>query len=120
MKKINSIGYGGKVIGVGLLFAVVAPIALTILPIPSAQINFLRKGSVIIGGVILGLFTIWLMIEFYQDRKMNGYFLSNRNRMLKISENCYECQACGNRELTADSICCSVCGIKFEEDEKIE
>lgn len=115
MKKINSIGYGGKVIGTGLVFAVVVPVVLTILPIPSGACDVLRKGSFIIGGVILGGFAVWLMIEFYQDRKMNGYFLRNRNRMLKIGEGCYECQACGNRVLKADSQYCGVCGIRFEK-----
>nr|WP_297933934.1 hypothetical protein [uncultured Lachnoclostridium sp.] len=40
--------------------------------------------------------------------------MTNRNRILKVGDNRYECQACGNRELKSDSKFCSVCGIKFE------
>jgi hypothetical protein len=113
VKKINSIGYGGKVILVGILFTFIIPIILYFVPFQWNLLNLISKISFLIGIIILLLFFIWLKIELHQDKKINEYFRKNKNKKLSIGNGIYECQACGNREVKLIDQRCSVCGIRF-------
>jgi high-affinity Fe2+/Pb2+ permease len=113
MKKINSIGYGGKVISVGILCAFIIPIIIFFFPYKCGLLNLVSKISLIAGILILLLFSIWLKIELYQDKKMNRYFENNKGKKLSIGDGIFECQACGNRQIKPSDNRCNVCGIKF-------
>lgn len=113
MKKINSIGYGGKVILVGILFTFNIPILIYFVPYKCSLFNIISKISFLIGILILLLFFIWLKIELYQDKKMNEYFANNKNTISSIGENKFECPTCGNRLVKPSDKWCSVCGVKF-------
>lgn len=113
MKKINSIGYGAKVIFSGILFAVLIPIIILIVPYKCSLLCSFSKISFWSGILILILFFIWLKIELYQDKKMNDYYEKNKNRKLSIGDGKFECQACGNRQVKFEDARCSVCGIEF-------
>jgi Ca2+/Na+ antiporter len=113
MKKINSIGYGGKVILVGILFTFIFPIIIFFVPYKCSLLNLVSKVSFWVGILILLLFFIWLNIELYQDKKINKHFEKNKNKKISIEDGKFECQACGNRQVKLSDKRCSVCGIKF-------
>lgn len=115
--KINSIGYGGKIlvlIGVFLLLIPSLLLALQYffyLPI----IHALIRVSLIIGAIIVALFVLLLMVEFSQDRRINRYYASHTNMKIQLSDGRYECQSCGNTRLKASDRQCGICGVKFVE-----
>jgi uncharacterized paraquat-inducible protein A len=117
MKKINSNKYGGTVIGIGLIMAFVIPtIAKIILTIyRKLYLKLILWISFFIGILILFLFSIWLLIEFHQDKYWNHYYLNRKNEKLKLKNSVYECQSCGNRNVKEADKNCSVCGLKFKE-----
>lgn len=115
MKKINSIDYGGKVIGLGIIFAVILPALLWLLDrVIKYNISILIKISIIIGLLILAIFFIHLMIELYQDHKIDKYYDSHRNIKIPIKNGMYECASCGNRKVKKEDTECQVCGVHFE------
>ncbi|MBQ7944781.1 MAG: hypothetical protein IJ326_12050 [Lachnospiraceae bacterium] len=93
MKKINSIDYGGKVIGIGCIFALGIPIILLMINqvVALKLISILIIASVAIGGIILAGFFIHLAIELRQDKKIDAYYSRHKNIKLKISDTYYEC-----------------------------
>ncbi len=117
VKKINSIDYGGKVIGIGCVFALGIPAVLLCIN-QIAQLNcvlMLAIGSAVIGGIILVGFFIHLAIELRQDKKIDAYYSRHKNIKLKISDTYYECSTCGNRKLKVNSKNCNICGCRFED-----
>ncbi len=62
------------------------------------------------GVVLFVLFLLLLAVEFAQDRSMDIQSQRTRNRKLKISDEYYECQGCGNRRVRAADDKCQVCG----------
>lgn len=119
MKKINSIGYGAKVIGIGMLFALIIPIIISVIScfIELAFLNIFAKVSCIVGGIILFAFFILLMIELHQDKRLNSYYEGQKNRKLPLENGRYECQACGNREVGVKDKICRICGIEFRNED---
>jgi hypothetical protein len=113
MKKINSIGYGGKIIFVGIVFAFIIPILLSFISRNESILLEISKISFGIGVLILVLFFVWLKIELYQDKKLNIYYEKNKNEKLIIGEYAYECQVCGNRRVRQSDKTCNICGNKF-------
>lgn len=115
MKKINSIWYGGKVILAGAILAFGVPGGIWILPGESEILNMIGMVSFGAGAMILVGFGIWLGIELHQDKRLNGYYDRNRNRIMKVGKDVYECQACGNRKVRPGDASCSVCGVHFQK-----
>lgn len=117
VKKINSIDYGGKVIGIGCVFALGIPTILLIINqvVTLKLISILAIGSAVIGGIILVGFFIHLAIELRQDKKIDAYYSRHKNIKLKISDTYYECSTCGNRKLKVNSKNCDICGCRFED-----
>lgn len=117
MKKINSIDYGGKVIGIGCVFALGIPTILLVINqvVALKLISILAIVSAAIGGIILAGFFIHLAIELRQDKKIDAYYSRHKNIKLQVGKNRYECGACGNREIKEYSINCDVCGCRFED-----
>lgn len=112
MKKINSIWYGGKVI---LLGSILVVMPLGIIPFDFKILNIISQISLTIGCIILIGFGILLTIELHQDKKMNLYHTSRLMNKLVISENKYECQVCGNRNIKKSDSHCIICGTHFTE-----
>ncbi len=79
MKKINSIDYGGKVIGIGLVFLALIPVVLYALNsfLGSPLVHTLMIISLIIGAVIEVGFGCVLLIELRQDRIISKHYESN-------------------------------------------
>lgn len=79
MKKINSINYGGKVIGIGLIFVLIIPVVLFFLNliVKSHVIQVIQIISIVIGLLIEVAFFIHLAIELKQDRIINKYYCNN-------------------------------------------
>lgn len=79
MKKINSIDYGGKVIGTGLVFLVAIPAMLYVLNcfLHSPVIQTLMTVSLMIGAIIEAGFGCVLLIELRQDRIIRQYYEAN-------------------------------------------
>lgn len=120
MKKINSIGYGGRVIGVGTVLLAVVPLALKIASYLTGRLVFplLSKISFGCGAVILVGFAILLAIELHQDKRLNNYYQNKMNERIALPNNLFECAACGNRQVAAHDTSCSVCGIRFKLEEE--
>lgn len=79
MKKINSIDYGGKVIGIGLIFLIAFPAALYFLDnVTDVSINrVIMHVSVGIGIAIEVAFFVRLSIELHQDKIINRFYQAN-------------------------------------------
>ena len=79
MKKINSIDYGGKVIGIGLVFLIVIPVLLYILNLylNSYVIQVVLFVSMGIGFIMEAGYSCLLTIELRQDRLINEYYKEN-------------------------------------------
>ena len=119
MKKINSINYGGKIIGVGLMIMFVIPGMLMLI---NTILNYdvilmLSRLLFLIGAVILICFTVHLLIEFHQDKKVDKYYSKHRNVKIKINDGKYECGACGSRNIGPNDDFCNTCGCKYEQAE---
>ena len=115
MKKINSIGYGGKILGCVNVFTLVIPgimqAALFIYKSPILAVCMKISFGI---GIFISLFFIGLLtIEFHQDKRMNMYYETQKNKKLNLGKGLYECQACGNRTVRSEDKNCSVCGILF-------
>jgi len=117
MKKINSIGYAHRIIGLAVLFLIAIPSLLYLsnshlhLPV----LALLIKWSLGIGGIIIIFLTVLLTIEFRQDKRMNKYFEDNKNVRIPLRNGLYECQACGNMQVKREHRSCTVCGINFKD-----
>ena len=122
MKKINSINYGGKIIGIGLIIMFVIPGLLIFIHtiLKHKAILLLSRLLFIIGAVILVCFTVHLLIELYQDKKIDKYYSKHRNVKIKLNDGKYECGVCGSRNIDLNDIFCNTCGCKYEhaEDKK--
>lgn len=118
MKKINSIGYGGEVIGSGIMMAFILPGIIHILPF---QNQLIKKGIaislLIIGLSILVGIIVLLIIEGYQDKYLDHYYEQNRNIKCALTNGKYECMACGNRNLSLQDRSCPICGIYFMKED---
>ena len=113
MKKINSIWYGDKVILLGIVLAIILPIGIMIIPFDFYILNIISNISFTIGVIILAGFSVLLIIELHQDKKLNAYYNSQRIKKMVISEYKYECQVCGNREIKKNDTHCNICGTHF-------
>jgi rubrerythrin len=60
-----------------------------------------------------------LSIEFYQDRSINRKYTDIRKMKLLLGNEIYECQSCGNRQVTAIDKSCGICGMKFDTERRI-
>ena len=116
MKKINSINYGGEIIGIGLLIGLLIPGILLFIN------RYAKNSGITISAVILAVagaliivgFFVHLCVELKQDRKINQYYSEHKNVKMKLADGTYECGACGNRIVHKDSSVCNACGCKFE------
>lgn len=116
MKKINSINYGGKVLGIGCLFLFLVP-GVLFLAQKTCDLKILYKMaivSVVVGGMIICGFLMYLAVELRQDKKIDAYYTKHKNVKIKIDEAAYECGACGNRKVKKQSSYCEICGCRFE------
>lgn len=84
------------------------------LRISADWLSLLIKISMALGSGILLFLILLLMVELRQDKRINRYYEHHRNRKLQIANTVYECQACGNRKLSAGDTCCAVCGSRFQ------
>lgn len=117
MKKINSIHYGGKVLLIGGTVGLLIPTILWLIADDwsSPEFFLLAKLSSFIGMLILLFFFVMLVIELYQDKKINKYYAAHKNVKIRMESGEYECAACGSRCVQKEDINCIVCGIRFEE-----
>jgi len=117
MKKINSIWYGGNILGIGIIFAIVIPLLLYYTSFIfglKANFSIPIRISIIMGVLILLLFLVLLAIELKQDKRINRLYSKTRNSKIALSNNIFECQNCGNRQIEKDDTFCKVCGIRFD------
>ena len=119
MKKINSIGYGGKILACSAVFALVIPAVIKIITLfyPSTVLKNSMKISFVIGCLIFIFLIALLCIELHQDKKINSYYQTKKNQKIHIGNNEYECQSCGNRLVKIEDTNCNVCGVLFNGDE---
>ena len=116
MKKINSINYGGKMIGTGLLCMFIVPGVLIGLNsfFESDYISVIANIFFVIGVAILICFVAILIIELRQDKKIDKYYSEHKNVKIKLANGKWECGACGNRTICEESTFCNMCGCKYE------
>lgn len=119
MKKVNSVFYGSHIIGLGLLFLIPIPLLLyfTKRYFCSTFLSYAIGASIVIGIIVECAFGILLIIELHQDEKIQKYCQNHRNIKIKLEEGKYECQNCGNRMVKEQDEECSICGIKYVENE---
>lgn len=122
MKKINSIGYGGRIAAAAGLFLIAIPACLLVLnalTLVPAYKTFAYI-SLAIGGCIAVFLILLLIIEGKQDKKWNAFYRKQRNTKASLGSGRYECQACGSRDVYAHDTVCRVCGIRFINANNIE
>lgn len=114
-EKINSIGYGHKIIGSAAICLIIVPTVCYLLWAITKQAQFLLliKASLVLGFMILLFLFVLLKIEFYQDKKTNKYFKANTKIRLPLKNGLFECQTCGNNQIKPEQKSCTVCGINF-------
>lgn len=119
IKKINSINYGGKVIGIGLIFMLLIPSVLLLSHkiLEYEFLNIIAKISVVVGLLILLFFSYLLMVELRQDKMIDQYYSNHKKVKVPIVDGNYECGACGNRKIKINSSSCDICGVRFENVE---
>ncbi len=115
--KINSNGFGFRILALIAILTLAVPVilylcysALGFLGIRLEIILSVISISFNAGIVLLILFLLLLAVEFAQDRSRDIHYQSIRNRKLKISDEYYECQGCGNRLVRVTDSKCQVCG----------
>ncbi len=118
MKKINSIHFGGRVIGIGLAVMLLIPGVLLGINyfLHYRLLEILAGGCFALGAVILLGFVLILRTELKQDKKIEQYYGKHKNVKIKLSGGRYECGACGNRAVAEEHTHCSVCGCKYEAE----
>lgn len=116
MKKINSIDYGAKVIGIGLLLMLILPGLLLGINIflESTYVLFGALFLFLAGAAILIGFAVLLLIELRQDKKIDTYYSKHKNIRIRLANGKFECGACGSRNVSEDTAICNMCGCKFE------
>lgn len=117
MKKINSINYGGKVIGIGLLIMLIIPGILHVLNtfFECYFVSVIVKLLFMTGAGILICLAGLLMIEFWQDKRIDKYYSRYKNVKIELPNGKWECGACGSRTISTDGTFCNVCGCKYED-----
>ena len=115
MKKINSNGYGLKVICGAAFFLFVIPAICYLLYSITKQSQYQQffKISVALGGIILLFLFILLKIEFSQDKRIDEYFMANKKSRLSLKNGLFECQTCGNNQVKPEQKSCIICGTNF-------
>ena len=69
----------------------------------------------LVAGILLAVgFGILIVVEQIQDRIFDAWYRRNRRRKLRLADGRYECQFCGNRDVSAGDRSCRVCGKQFE------
>lgn len=117
MKKINSIGYGAKIVAAGFIFFAIIPALLYLISLlwRSILLINLAKISILIGILIFSFLIILLTIELNQDKRINLFYQRKRASKMEIADGYYECQNCGNRKLRQRDQQCLICGVNFKE-----
>ncbi len=117
MKKINSNGYAHKIIGVAALFLIGVPFCLYIVGLLFTKVfTPVIYVSLAIGLLIILFFAVLLSIEFCQDKKIDREYANIRKKKLLLEKGGYECQSCGNRQVTSTDKRCGICGMVFEPE----
>ncbi|MCL1796064.1 MAG: hypothetical protein FWG37_04135 [Clostridia bacterium] len=114
MRKINSNGYAGRVILVGLSLIVLGLVLRamrkrSILPMPLLVVY----APLAIGSVVLLGFGVLLGVELWQDKRLNRYYLGRKRTRIVLENGQYECQSCGYRDTRNMENACPACGAKF-------
>ncbi len=119
--KINSNGYGGRILAAIGICVLVLPIGCLLvaggldrLGIKSSVPILLMRISLTVGAVLAGLFVLLLVIELLQDRALNRYYVKNKKHKVQLTGGDYECQYCGARNIRATDKQCPFCGTEFQ------
>ena len=102
MKKINSIGYGHRILGIALLFLVALPVCFYLLFVlfQAAILKILAYASLGIGILISVCFAGLLAIEFRQDQDIDyRYTTTLCKTKIRTGNGMFECHAFGNRHV---------------------
>ena len=115
VKKINSIGYAHKIIGLALLFLAAVPAICYLLSLIFPASLFIRLIYVSLWiGVFISLFFAGLLaIELRQDKKVNLEYANVKKQKLTLGNGKFECQSCGNRQVSDEDKRCCICGTTF-------
>lgn len=121
MRKINSIGYGHKVLLIIGCFLFLIPVLSAFTAymsrLPASPV--ISKVSMTIGILLLAAFAGLLAIELKQDKRLARHYAENRNIKILLSSGNYECQACGNCLVEPDDRFCSICKINFKNSREV-
>lgn len=121
MRKINSIWFGSKIIGLGLLILLVSFIFYMIHLIAGEEIiKWLYIASLIVSLIVFSALGTVMLIEFCQDKKAKKHFHEIRATRIMISNYRYECQNCGNQNVKLSDKNCNICGIRFKGNTKVK
>lgn len=118
MKKINSIGYGGRIAAAAGIFLAAVPLAVlalnTILPFTGYKTWMYISPAI---GALIALFLIGpLAVELRQDKRMNAYYHKHSHMKMYPGNGIYEFQSWGNRDALARDAVCRAWGIRFDKD----
>ena len=119
MKKINSIHYGGKVLTIGGLLAIIFPCIFWLLSVilDNDAFLFARNLCFVLGSIIIIIFFLHLGIELRQDKKIANYYSTHRNIKIPRTDGAYECYSCGSLQVKEDDSYCKTCGVVFAQYE---
>ncbi len=116
MKKINSIGYGHKILWGAAICLIFVPVIDCFIWFMTKQVQFqlLAKLSLVLGFIALLFLFVLLKIELYQDKKLDEYHKANSKSREPLKNGLFECQTCGNNQVKPQQRSCIVCGTTFK------
>ena len=78
-------------------------------------ISLISKILFVLGAATLICFVGILLIEFWQDKRIDKYYSRYKNVKIELPNGKWECGACGSRTISTDSTFCNVCGCKYDD-----
>ena len=101
-----------------MLFLAAIPICCFLFSLIFQATIFFTLRNISLGiGFLITLFFIGLLsIEFHQDKKIERQYPNIRKYKLKLDNGKFECQSCGNRQITEMDKICVICGMEFNNE----
>ena len=121
MRKLNMNGSGIAFLRWGFFFSIGIPLPLYLIICAFGNNRFARTAmyiSIAIGALIISILFLLVFIELRQDKVVDRFFAKNVNVKIKISDEYFECQSCGNKRVLKNQTYCTICGTVFKEKHK--
>ena len=116
-RRLNLNGVGGRIMLAGSVLVSLVPMVLYAASLVLDRLGASGRGlflyirvSALAGGSLLAALVLMLAVELVQDALFDRWYRRQRRHKLNLPDGGYECQYCGNRQVTGGERYCRVCG----------